>query len=100
MTNRNASANLNISSVHFNILSKIKCFNSIYIYIYIYCLATLMSSDRTKQICLWMTIEIYILPYPSGVEFSGEEVIVLPLASIASLFVVELRSRLPLNGCM
>ena len=25
-----------------------------------YCLATLMSSDRTKQICLWMTIEIYI----------------------------------------
>ena len=56
--------------------------------------------DRTKQICLWMTIEIYILPYPRGVEFSGEEVIVLPLASIASLFVVELRSRLPLNGCM
>ena len=25
-----------------------------------YCLATLMSSDRTKQICLWMTIYIYI----------------------------------------
>ena len=25
-----------------------------------YCLAALMSSDRTKQICLWMTIEIYI----------------------------------------
>ena len=23
------------------------------------CLATLMSSDRTKQICLWMTIYIY-----------------------------------------
>ena len=41
-----------------------------------------------------------ILPYPRGVEFYGEEVIVLPLASIASLFVVELRSRLPLNGCM
>ena len=39
------------------------------------------------------------LPYPRGVEFSGEEVIVLPLASIASLFVVELKSRLPLNGC-
>ena len=34
-----------------------------------------------------MTIEIYILPYPRGVEFSGEEVIVLPLAAIASLFV-------------
>ena len=30
----------------------------------------------------------------------GEEVIVLPLASIASLFVFELRSRQPLNGCM
>ena len=25
-----------------------------------YCLATLMSSDRMKQICLWMTIVIYI----------------------------------------
>ena len=24
------------------------------------CLATLMSSDGTKQICLWMTIYIYI----------------------------------------
>ena len=24
-----------------------------------YCLAILMSSDRTKQIYLWMTIEIY-----------------------------------------
>ena len=46
-----------------------------------------MSSDRMKQICLWMTIEIYILPYPRGVEFSGEEVIVLPLPIIASLFV-------------
>ena len=34
-----------------------------------------------------MMIEIYILPYPRGVEFSGEEVIVLPLAIIASLFV-------------
>ena len=52
-----------------------------------YCLATLMSSDNTKQICLWMTIEIYILPYPRGVEFSDEEVIVLPLVIIASLFV-------------
>ena len=49
--------------------------NNIYIYIYIYiksqlgfdpsfgnlaCLATLKSSDRTKPICLWMTIYIYI----------------------------------------
>ena len=24
----------------------------------------MMSSDRTKQSCLWMTIEIYILPNP------------------------------------
>ena len=28
-------------------------YNPIYIYIYI---ATLKSSDRTKQVCLWMTI--------------------------------------------
>ena len=28
-----------------------------------YCLATLMSSDRTKHICLWMTIYIYIYIY-------------------------------------
>ena len=28
-----------------------------------YCLATLMSSDRTKQICQWMTIYIYINIY-------------------------------------
>ena len=50
-----------------------------YIYIYIYwrlsqpgfdpvygklvCLATLISSDRTKQICRWMTIYIYIYIY-------------------------------------
>ena len=27
------------------------------------CLATLMSSDRTKQICPWMTIYIYIYIY-------------------------------------
>ena len=58
-----------------------------------------MSYDRTKQICRWMTIDIYIyiLPYPRGVEFSGEEVIVLPLASIASLFVDELGSRQPVE---
>ena len=47
-----------------------------------------MSSDRTKKICLWMTIYIYIyiyiyiLPYPRRVEFSSEEVIVLPLAPL------------------
>ena len=27
------------------------------------CLVTLMSSDRTKQICLWMTIYIYMYIY-------------------------------------
>ena len=27
------------------------------------CLATLMSSDRTKQICLWVTVYIYIYIY-------------------------------------
>ena len=27
------------------------------------CLATLKSSDRTKQVCLWMTIYIYIYIY-------------------------------------
>ena len=39
--------------------------DDIYIYIYskLVCLATLMSSDRTKQICLWMTIYIYIYIY-------------------------------------
>ena len=34
-----------------------------------------------------------ILPYPRRVEFSGKEVIVLPLAYIASLFICELKSR-------
>ena len=35
-----------------------------------------------------MTIDIYIYsPYPRGVEFFGEEVIVFLLAIIASLFV-------------
>ena len=43
---------------------------------------------------------IYILPFPRAVEFSGKEVTMLSLASIANLFVVELRSRQPLNGCM
>ena len=35
------------------------------------CLATLKSSDRMKQVCLWMTI--YMLPYPCRVELSNEE---------------------------
>ena len=53
-------------------------------------------------VCVYIYIYIYIykLPYPRGVEFSGEEVIMLPLASIVSLFVDELRSRQPLNRCM
>ena len=54
-----------------------------------------MSSDTTKQICLWMTIEIYILPYPRGVEFSSKEIIVLPLASMQASPKDELRSRQP-----
>ena len=36
-----------------------------------------------------------ILPYTRRVEFFGEEVILLPLASIASLFVYKLRFRQP-----
>ena len=44
---------------------------------------------------IYIYIYIYILPYPRGVEFSGKEVIVLPLAFMASLFVDELRSRQP-----
>ena len=42
-----------------------------------------------------MTIEIYILPYPRGVKFSSEEVIVLPLASMQASKKDELRSRQP-----
>ena len=37
----------------------------------------------------YIYIYIYILPYPRMVEFSGEEVIVLPLAFIASLIVMN-----------
>ena len=47
------------------------------------------------SIYLWMTIEIYILPHPRGVEFSGEEVIVLPLASMQASSKDELRSQQP-----
>ena len=34
------------------------------------CLATLKSSDRMKQVSLWMTI--YMLPYPCGFQLSSE----------------------------
>ena len=57
-------------------------------YIYIYINARLCVDDYR---------DIYS---PHRVGFSGEEVIVLPLAFIASLFLFELRSRQPLNGCM
>ena len=40
-----------------------------------------------------VTIINYSLPLPLKVEFSGEEVIVCPLAFIASLFIYVLRSR-------
>ena len=43
------------------------------------CLATLMSSNRTKQICLWMTICI-CSPTPVGLSCLANEIIVLPLA--------------------
>ena len=45
------------------------------------CLATLMSSDRTKPICLWMTIYIYIYIYKGtdkkikGVKEEGLELV-------------------------
>ena len=46
-----------------------------------------------ETVCLWMTIYIYIyiyiLPYPRGVEFSGEEVIVLPLTSTVERMYVN-----------
>ena len=41
---------------------------------------------------MWMTKELYT-PLPRKAELSGEEVIVLLLAFIASLFIYELRSR-------
>ena len=51
------------------------------------CLATLKSSEGTKQICRWMTIYIYIYIYiyicsliPVGLSSLAEEVNVLPLA--------------------
>ena len=42
-----------------------------------------------------MTIYIYIYysPTPEGLSSPANEVIVLPLAFIASLFIYELRSR-------
>ena len=67
---------------------------------------SLVQDDSFRQrklksiLAQYIYIYIYILPYPRKVEFSGEEVIVLPLAFIASLFIHELRSRQPLNGCM
>ena len=61
----------------------------IYIYIYIYYIYIYIYRERERD-----------TPLTPWGEFSGEEVIVLPLASISCLFVVELRSRLPLNGCM
>ena len=50
---------------------------------------------------LYIPFQVYIRKhFQLHFEFSGKEVIVLPLASIASLFVDELMSRQPLNGCM
>ena len=50
---------------------------------------------------IYIYIYIYIYYIIFGIfSPTPEEVIVLPLASIASLFVDELRSRQPLNRCM
>ncbi len=45
-----------------------------------YCLATLMSSDRTKQICLWMTIYCHVIAH-------GDEKVRLILSSRVELTV-------------
>ena len=52
----------------------------IYIYIYIY-------------VYIHVYISIHVPPTPVGLSFQANEVIVLPLAFIASLFIYELRSR-------
>ena len=42
---------------------------------------------------IYIYIYIYILPYPVGLSSLANEVIVLPLAFIARLFIYELSSR-------
>ena len=57
------------------------------------CLATLMSSDRTKQICLWMTIYIYIY-------FSGLTMLVLiETRGISRMTTAEFINRHIRNKC-
>ena len=57
-----------------------------------------MSSDRTKQICLWMTIYI-CSPTPVGLSSLANEVIVLPLAYMRGSSY-ESSSRLLSSGNM
>ena len=56
-----------------------------YIYIYIYI-------EREREIEIHIEIYIYS-PTPVELSSPANEVIVLPLAFIASLFIYELRSR-------
>ena len=44
-------------------------------------LARLMSSDRTKQICLWMTIYIYIYLILSAMIYNSSRLFLMPLLS-------------------
>ena len=56
------------------------------------CLASLMSSERNRSVCGWLYRYIYS-PTLVRLNSLANEVIVLPLAFIASLFIYELRSR-------
>ena len=61
------------------------------------CLATLMSSDRTKQICLWMNIYIYIY-ISTQLGLNEEECSWLRLGNPRSVMVNSLYSRILLNS--
>ena len=78
--------------LHFSVWQPANFPKYIYIRIY-YVIYITYYILRNINIYIYIYIYIYILPYPRTVEFSGEEVIVLPLAYIASLFIYELRSR-------
>ena len=77
-------------------------FQHIYIHIHnLYNISTNMQYISFLYIYIFTWINIYIYsPTPVGLSSPANEVIVLPLAFIASLFIYEVRSRLPLNGCM
>ena len=89
-------------SVHIYYILLLFCIMYIYIYIYIYgfapsygklvCLATQMSSDRTKQICLWMTIYTSV-----GLSSLANEVIMLPLAFICKALHIWIELSVAVN---